>query len=296
VEYIKKIFQVPFNLYPISTDNAWEYLQLLTSSPGMDADQKVHIQNVVGLHIPHLTAQGNMNPREVKRFINAYTLQLQLNPNFAGADPYFEASRNALLAMNALEFRADWQPFLAALLGLREEALKCVADRIATGNEDALEILPPSARRVPEDLLVYLGPTGPGNALLTVTDLAPFIYATSGNPDSSRYPIYDVLKAIVGLRKPLNSPTGPTNAQDLKARGDVAYSLVSSLPTQTFGTMACARIVAELDELRTNADELIANPQHESHTTEAWRVGWDQWINVTADQLFKLSRGQALAA
>ncbi len=75
-EYIKKIFQVPFTLPPVSVAQLDEFIGTFsgTSLAGGQADD---LAKSVRPHLDHLVGAGGVNPREVKRFVNAFTSALR---------------------------------------------------------------------------------------------------------------------------------------------------------------------------------------------------------------------------
>ena len=103
-DYVKKIFQVPFGLPQISTEQMQGYFYALVSDSGLPPAQQNDLQQVVQPHLEYLSEDGSLNPREVKRFINAYTLQLKmLKPKLGPAlDP------NVILALQVMNFRPAW--------------------------------------------------------------------------------------------------------------------------------------------------------------------------------------------
>ena len=111
-EYVKKIFQVPFGVPPIRPQQLEEYLFSIASSAGLGAKQNSDLKNVVGPHLGFLAEEQALNPREIKRFINAYTLQVKmLEPRLGKA-----LNPDAVLAVQAMTFRADWRELYKQLV------------------------------------------------------------------------------------------------------------------------------------------------------------------------------------
>jgi KAP family P-loop domain len=111
-EYVKKIFQVPFGVPPIRPQQLTEYLLSIASSAGLGPEQNNDLSNVVGPHLGFLAEEQALNPREIKRFINAYTLQVKmLEPRLGAA-----LKPDAVLAVQAMTFRADWRDLYKQLI------------------------------------------------------------------------------------------------------------------------------------------------------------------------------------
>ena len=77
-EYVKKIFQVPFGLPRISTDDLLPFFDSLVDNGGLPVAQQKDLRSTVRPHVEFSSGGGSVNPREVKRLINAYTLQMKL--------------------------------------------------------------------------------------------------------------------------------------------------------------------------------------------------------------------------
>jgi KAP family P-loop domain len=104
-EYLKKLFQVWFSLPPIKAERLPEYLATITHNGDFGAAQQRDFANNVQPHLNVLQQEGFVNPREIKRLINLYTLQLKmLSPQLgAGLNP------NIVLALLCMSFRPEWQ-------------------------------------------------------------------------------------------------------------------------------------------------------------------------------------------
>jgi KAP family P-loop domain len=104
-DYVKKIFQVPFALPSISTDLLQDYLRTVADNAGLEGEQLEDFQQNVCRHLEFLPGEDPVNPREIKRLINAYTLQLKMLSTRLGdrLDP------NIVLALQVMSFRRDWR-------------------------------------------------------------------------------------------------------------------------------------------------------------------------------------------
>jgi hypothetical protein len=105
IDYVKKIFQVPFALPSISTDLLQDYLRTVADNAGLEGEQLEDFQQNICRHLEFLPGEDPINPREIKRLINAYTLQLKMLSTRLGdrLDP------NIVLALQVMSFRRDWR-------------------------------------------------------------------------------------------------------------------------------------------------------------------------------------------
>jgi hypothetical protein len=77
-QYLNKIFQVPFTLPRVSKAGLRSLVDVMCQE--LPEDQRSEVMHEVIDHVAYL-GESDVNPRDVKRFINAYTLQAQLAPD-----------------------------------------------------------------------------------------------------------------------------------------------------------------------------------------------------------------------
>jgi hypothetical protein len=109
-EYIKKLFQVPHALPAIDPDQLHGLLQGLANTPGLPPEQQADITERISWHLEYLD-DTRINPRDVKRLINAYTLHMKL----LAASGTFTPDPDIALAIQVMSTRADWQYLWYAL-------------------------------------------------------------------------------------------------------------------------------------------------------------------------------------
>jgi hypothetical protein len=107
-EYAKKIFQVPYTLpvmRPMQLDNL---LKSMYAGAAITDDELTELGDLVLPYLSVIALQRRVNPREVKRFLNSFTLQTLIHPN-DGLKP------KAILALQTIAFRPDWQLWYEAV-------------------------------------------------------------------------------------------------------------------------------------------------------------------------------------
>lgn len=152
-EYVKKIFQVPYSLPPIAPAMLESLLQSIRTEQHLGPLQWDDLRDNVKPYLKQIAVDGKLNPREVKRFINTYTLQTTIRP---------ELRPDVVLALQAMYFRYEWQAIYNLLLaspGLFIGALKDYRGEFgAQPNVVAFTNVDPKAW-LPPDLAVYLQST-----------------------------------------------------------------------------------------------------------------------------------------
>ncbi len=106
-EYVKKIFQIPYSIPPMLPRQLDDLLVSMYQEASLEQAQLDDLTKRVRPYLDYVAVGGRVNPREVKRFINAYTLQMLIRPDL---------DRDTVLALQTLAFRHDWAEFYEAVL------------------------------------------------------------------------------------------------------------------------------------------------------------------------------------
>jgi hypothetical protein len=168
-EYIKKLFQVPFTLPGIAPRRLPDYLDAIEQNSQFGQVQRQDFIDNVRPHFQSLPGRGSVNPREIKRLINLYTLQLKMLSTRLGdsLDP------NVVLALLCLNFRRDWRGFYEQLSADPPYFQRALSDGL--GEPGWPESATLGGARVPADLADYL--RGLGACLLTTPNLQAYVLA-----------------------------------------------------------------------------------------------------------------------
>lgn len=145
-DYVEKIFQVPYRLPPILAAQLDDLLRSMFKEANLPPEQLADFEEKAANHLQHVAIERRINPREVKRFLNTYTLQMLVRP---------ELDRNTVLTLQTLVFRHEWRGLYDAILTdsiLFIDAL----NRYRQGDELAFEDVAPDLRSLPKDLGDYL--------------------------------------------------------------------------------------------------------------------------------------------
>lgn len=148
-EYVKKIFQIPYSIPPMLPRQLDDLLASMYQEASLEQAQLDDLTKRVRPYLDYVAVDGRVNPREVKRFINAYTLQTLIRPDL---DP------DTVLALQTLAFRHDWAEFYEAILAdsaLFVDALRRYR-RGQGGDQFSFEDLAPSLSDLPPSLASYL--------------------------------------------------------------------------------------------------------------------------------------------
>jgi KAP family P-loop domain len=192
-DYIQKIFQLPYRVAPVSKGLLGDFLRAVCDEAQLPDAQKAELRGAVAPHLEYLIGDEAMNPREVKRYINAYSLQRKVSP---------ELNRDAILAWQTIGFRIEWQAVQTAFFeygDLFADALK-KEPAFQTG---ALASLDPELDRIPDDFLDYVANGGTGRALVEAPDLDRYIASGAAVHSTLNPRLFDAIRDVGDARRKL---------------------------------------------------------------------------------------------
>jgi energy-coupling factor transporter ATP-binding protein EcfA2 len=189
-DYIKKIFQLPYAVAPVAVTQLDEFLDAVYEEAQLPPDQETELRNEVAPHLRYLVTESGVNPREIKRYVNAYTLVIKIKPHL---------NKNVVLALRTIAFRRDWLLVQKAMLSYREIFTDAVSRQL-NGNEDtALADLDPQLAGIPESFMTYVSQGNPAQALLTTPNLDEYIYSGEAATSSRGTQFIDSIRDVAQL-------------------------------------------------------------------------------------------------
>jgi KAP family P-loop domain len=165
-DYVKKVFQLEYRIAPVRYEDLDTFLEAAVRDSALPDEQASDIRGRVLRHLQVMVGDAPVNPREVKRYVNEYTLLMTANP---ALDP------DVVLCLSTLQRRPDWRVVHEALLEWGDAFVDALRAR-AEGHERALENLDPALERPPDDFLDYIS-GGPAASLLDAAlgSLDPYV-------------------------------------------------------------------------------------------------------------------------
>lgn len=148
-EYVKKIFQVPYTLPAVVPEELDRLLESMCREAALGPAQIEDLQTRVRPYLDYVAKDRRVNPREVKRFINTYTLQTLVRPDL---------DADTVLALQTLSFPYEWQILYNAILANEasfREALKQYRQS-EESNTAIFSELSADLRELPSDLVSFL--------------------------------------------------------------------------------------------------------------------------------------------
>lgn len=275
--YIKKIFQVSFGLPRIRTEDLEEYVERLTQDANLPAAQVANFSDHVRKHLSYLPGDSPVNPREVKRLLNAYTIQLKmLSARGIVIDP------DVVLALQAIGFRRDWEQVYQRLT--TEPGVMIEELRAASVPGAAVTSVP-----IPGELLDYVQEAAPG---LLTEQLEPYISSARSVGESD----IGLLEAQTQVARLLHRLDGlqlediPTAVTEFGGGISRLFQQLEGRPDRAVARAALART----RDLESSMKRL--NPQITEEDLEVWSSDAREWLNEIDDGLRVLRRQTSVRA
>jgi hypothetical protein len=279
-EYVKKIFQVPFGVPPIRPGQLAEFLETVKGAPQVSGAQRADLSNVVWPHLKYLAEGQSVNPREIKRFINSYTLQLKLlAPRLGGA-----LEPNKVLAIQAMNFRSDWRALYNIL----------AADPVAFSNEIDAALTDgfwPDRKRtvVPRSFINYVENEG---SVLKQGDLDPYI----SSAEATQYTDTTVLDLSISIRDLWRAWGGVTNPEAAKDSAPLVKGAIASLSSRSshLESTGGESLMRQIRELAKEGDRLA--PEMSDDQLNAWRDRFAKMLESIEDDVDERRRSTGVGA
>jgi RecA/RadA recombinase len=266
-DYIKKIFQVPYTLAPVPLSLLDDLLQVIQAEADLPDEQAADLRDRVRRHLQVALSEVAVNPREVKRYINSYVMQMKISPHL---DP------DVVLALQTIKARSDWDVVHQAIGAYRDEFVTALQKRLS-GDTRALAFLDPELTNLPDSFLEYVSSTGPAQALVTVgTAIDEYLYSVESTGTTHGAVLLEVLPLLFEARGELQkATTANASTQFSLAQQSLrkARSVVGNL--ETFP--AIRDLVRDLDAIATT---LVPPPgdtlDHDQQLGRESRRGMDE--------------------
>jgi len=283
-DYVKKIFQVPFKLFPVSITHLDGFLNSLIIENDIGEAQANEIRTDVRRHLSYVIEQSNVNPREVKRFINAYTLTMKIKP---GLDC------NAVLALRTIGFRRDWNAVSEALYAygkVFQDALR----RQVNGNGQALAGVNPDWAKIPESFILYVSPGSPANSLLTAEPLDEYLRSGAATSSEVSPSLLDLIQRLGTLRMEVKDIRDDKVLQEFSQRVKGAMSgALESLVKGSRGGEAFGRVLRARADSISSALSQASNSIQEANDWVKWREDFDRLLSEVISTLVGFAQSRA---
>jgi len=164
-EYVKKIFQVPYSLPAMVPEQLDDLLKSMYREAGLGSAQLHDLEARVRPYLEYVAVERRVNPREVKRFINAYTLQTLVRPEL---DP------DTVLALQTLAFRYEWRVFYDVIFTAQASFVTALRRYRESERREILSDLSSTLEDLPDSLVTFLR-SDAAEPLVRYSSLDPYL-------------------------------------------------------------------------------------------------------------------------
>ncbi|MFX0125474.1 MAG: hypothetical protein ACFFAE_17770, partial [Candidatus Hodarchaeota archaeon] len=135
------------------------YVEAICEEAGLHDDQKNQIKYTVFPHLKFLAEGTTANPREIKRYLNTFTLQMKINPGY---------NADVVLVFQTINFRPEWKIVKETLLLFSTTLIEAIIAWNAGEREilDNLINIYDDKAVFPDSFLTYVQKNNPGHVIL----------------------------------------------------------------------------------------------------------------------------------
>lgn len=277
-DYIKKIFQVPYGIAPVALAQLGEFFTAICTEADLPSDQRLEFENTVGPHLRFTIGETGVNPRDIKRYLNTYTLLRKIKP---GLLP------DVMLAVQTISLRDEWRMVQQALLTYGSAFTDALNRQVNQNELTAVRDLDESLAGVPESFLRYIEPGGPGAALL-IPDLAidEYLYAGESTRSASGSFVIDAIRSVArlsaGLRRLDEKPSDPAALNEYTQLQYAAFATLDKL-----GSLLSPQIAAQVTEWKKHSE---APNIADDASFKAWRAAEGAYRRTALNALMDVYR------
>lgn len=249
-EYIKKIFQVPYSLPAMLPEQLGDLLGSLYREAQLGPTQLDDLNDRVRPYLGYVASERRVNPREVKRFINAYLLQTLIRGDL---DP------DTVLALQTLAFRSEWEPFSDQIL-LDSEIFVSALRSYRDGDRDAFKSLDETLPPLLPSLAGYLR-SDLGEPLARYDTLDDYISSLQSTSNAGSWTI-EVYRQLENLRRAIRDAVKPDSTNETaQSAGLMATESAGDISQRLSGTAVSsensASLLTALQGIQSTASRLL---------------------------------------
>jgi hypothetical protein len=243
-DYLKKIFQVPYTLPAMMSGQLDDLLRWLYQHGGIEGAQQQDLRDRVSRYLDYVGTDGRLNPREVKRFINAYTLSRMIRSDL---------DADTLLALQTMDFRTDWDVLYDnVLLSEPDIFAQALSNFVDNRDDHAFEDLWPQVGVLSAELAAFL--RSPEAAGLRRPDLAGYVSFLETTRTAQSW-VTEAMRDVGVLRAQVRA-VGPTFVFGTEAAREVAGAINAALRRLIGYEPTVAGLAGPLARLQALAAEL----------------------------------------
>jgi energy-coupling factor transporter ATP-binding protein EcfA2 len=291
-DYLKKMFQVPYTLPPMMAGQLDDLLQWLIVHGELAPDQRADLNARVRDYLRYVATEGRINPREVKRYINAYTLNRMVRPDL---EP------DTMLALQTIDFRSDWERIYEEAILAEPDVFVDTLKRFRSGEDTAFEDMWPDLGVLPLGFSGFLR-SQEAQALSDTPDLGRYLSFMETTRSTAPW-ITEAMRDVGQLRAPVRALNpglrfGSSRAREMAEKMKDSLGRLSSYTTSNTPTLR-SQPLNKLNELINvlAPSGSLDSPPHETtpEQLQEWRDGASGAIDDIQSELRDIRQTSAFS-
>jgi hypothetical protein len=272
-DYLKKIFQVPYTLPALVAGQLDDLLRWLYQHGHLNRQQQNDLQIRVSRYLGYVAQDGRLNPREVKRFINAYTLSRMIRPDL---DP------DTMLALQTMDFRTDWEALYDSVVLAEPDIFSAALGRFVAGDDHAFEDLWPDVGVLPGELSAFL--RSPEAVALQRPDLGSYVTFLEATRNAQSW-VTEAMRDVGSLRAQQRA-VGTELQRGGSAAREIATTMIDAVGRLSGFQQTVVGLAAPLERLKALVSELTpASVSSDASQASGATAGWvERWRTEAAAQ------------
>jgi hypothetical protein len=282
-EYVKKIFQVPYSLPAMVPQQLDDLLAAMYREADLGAAQLGDLRGRVRPYLEYVAVERRVNPREVKRFINAYILQTLVRPEL---DP------DTVLALQTLVFRYEWKLLYNAIFTDSALFMRALGE-FRGGEDSAFKDLSPGLAVLHPSLADYLRSDLAG-PLIRHDSLDNYLSSLQSTRSAGAW-ASEAYRLMVQLRREVNNALSGNWAEVRESVIGTAMNTVASLNDLLRGTSTSEISTSlfvlprQLSDRTSELAKITHGPERPTHLLIPMR----DIVDRAVDELQRLSESPA---
>jgi hypothetical protein len=281
-EYLNKIFQLPYTLPKIPPAGLDELLAWLDKHGALGNEQRSDLNDRVKNYLNYVAKEGRINPREVKRYINAYTLQRMIYPDLEA---------DTALALQTMGFRGDWERFYEDIVAAEPDVFVEILRSFRGGEDSAFEDVWPEVGVLSMELSDFLRSTLT-EKLAGENDLERYVSSLETTRSTQSW-VRDAMRDVGRLRRqcrdvPDSLQFGSPDARKIVEQVTDVLGRLESWSNPNLSGSSAGRMMSSLQKLRNQFQLLAPSPPPDKEATTAEQV--EEWKKEAAVHIIALQQ------
>lgn len=273
-EYLNKIFQLPYTLPKIAPAQLDELLAWLDLHGSLGDVQRRDLTLRVKKYLYYVAKEGRINPREVKRYINAYTLQRMIRPDLEA---------DTALALQTMDFRGDWDRFYEEVVLAEPDVFTEILRSFRHGEDSAFDDVWPEVGVLSTELSDFLR-SPLVEKLATAYNIEPYVSSLETTRTTQTW-VQDAMRDVGRLRRhcrdvPESMEYGSTDARAILEQAKDILGRLEKYSHPNFSGNSTGRLASSIEKLQNQFQLLTVLPPTHTQPTGTATIG--QWKSTTA--------------